>query len=151
MLAKEGDADLAPLQVRPPQPPLYIFIIDVSYSAISSGMVATAARTLLESLDRIPNDDSRTKISIIAVDSCLHFFSLPTGATEPSMLVVGDLDDVFLPKPSDILVNLVEAKAAIESLLGRLSDMFKDTHNTGNALGGALQAAFKLVVSSLSV
>lgn len=40
-------------------------------------MVATAARTLLESLDRIPNEDSRTKISILAVDSCLHFFSLP--------------------------------------------------------------------------
>lgn len=114
-------------------------------------MVATAARTLLESLDRIPNDDSRTKISIIAVDSCLHFFSLPAGATEPSMLVVGDLDDVFLPKPSDILVNLVEAKTAIESLLSRLSDMFKDTHNTGNALGAALQAAFKLVVSAVYV
>lgn len=63
-------------QVRPPQPPIYIFIIDVSYAAINSGMVATAARTLLESLDRLPNDDSRTKISIIAVDSCLHFFSL---------------------------------------------------------------------------
>lgn len=70
------------------------------------------------------------------------------GATEPSMLVVGDLDDVFLPKPADILVNLVEAKAAVESLLTRLSDMFKDTHNVGNALGAALQAAFKLVVSS---
>ncbi|KAI5475328.1 hypothetical protein MNV49_001632 [Pseudohyphozyma bogoriensis] len=108
-------------------------------------MVATAARTLLESLDRLPNDDSRTKISIIAVDSCLHFFTLTAGSTEPSMLVVGDLDDVFLPKPNDILVNLVEAKAAIESLLTRLSDMFKDTHNVGNALGAALQAAFKLI------
>jgi protein transport protein SEC24 len=64
------------VQVRPPQPPIYIFIIDVSYSAINSGMVATAARTLLESLHRLPNEDSRTKISIIAVDSCLHFFSL---------------------------------------------------------------------------
>lgn len=62
------------------------------------------------------------------------------------MLVVGDLEDVFLPKPSDLLVNLAEAKTAIESLLGRLSDMFKDTHNVGNALGAALQAAFKLVV-----
>lgn len=67
-------------QVRPPQPPIYVFIIDVSYSAINSGMVATAARTLLESLDRIPNDDARTKISIIAVDSCLHFFSLAVRA-----------------------------------------------------------------------
>ncbi|KAM0787856.1 hypothetical protein ACM66B_003909 [Microbotryomycetes sp. NB124-2] len=131
--------------VRPPQPPTYVFVIDVSYSAISSGMVATAARTLLESLDRLPNEDSRTKVSIIAVDSCLHFFTLPIGATEPAMLVVGDLDDVFLPKPTDILVNLTEAKPAIESLLARLSDMFKETHNVGHALGAALQSAFKLV------
>ncbi|KAK4053239.1 COPII subunit [Microbotryomycetes sp. JL221] len=131
--------------VRPPQPPTYVFIIDVSYSAISSGMVATAARTLLESLDRLPNQDNRTKISIIAVDSNLHFFSLPLGSSEPSMLVVGDLDEVFLPKPTDVLVNLTESKQAVESLLTRLNDMFKETHNVGNALGAALQAAFKLV------
>jgi protein transport protein SEC24 len=66
------------------------------------------------------------------------------------MLVVGDLDDVFLPKPNDILVNLVEAKAGIENLLSRLNDMFHDTHNTGNALGAGLQAAFKLIVRLLS-
>ncbi|GAA5907840.1 uncharacterized protein JCM6883_001909 [Sporobolomyces salmoneus] len=131
--------------VRAPQPPIYIFVIDVSYSAVSTGMVATAARTLLESLDRLPNDDSRTKIAIIGVDSCLHFFTLAAGAPDPTMLVVGDLDDVFLPKPNDILVNLVEAKAGIENLLSRLNDMFHDTHNTGNALGAGLQAAFKLI------
>ncbi|GAA5885064.1 hypothetical protein JCM16303_006387 [Sporobolomyces ruberrimus] len=131
--------------VRAPQPPIYIFVIDVSYSAVSTGMVATAARTLLESLDRLPNDDSRTKIAIIGVDSCLHFFTLAAGAPDPTMLVVGDLDDVFLPKPNDILVNLVEAKSGIENLLSRLNDMFHDTHNTGNALGAGLQAAFKLI------
>ncbi|BGP55492.1 COPII subunit [Rhodotorula sphaerocarpa] len=131
--------------VRAPQPPIYVFVMDVSYSAISTGMVATAARTLLESLDRIPNADDRTKISLICVDSCLHFFTLPEGTTEPSMLVVGDLDDVFLPKPNDILVNLAEAKAGIENLLSRLNDMFVETNNTGNALGAGLQAAFKLI------
>ncbi|GAA5962109.1 hypothetical protein JCM8115_002919 [Rhodotorula mucilaginosa] len=131
--------------VRAPQPPIYVFVMDVSYSAISTGMVATAARTLLESLDRIPNADDRTKISLICVDSCLHFFTLPEGSSEPSMLVVGDLDDVFLPKPNDILVNLVEAKAGIENLLTRLNDMFVETNNTGNALGAGLQAAYKLI------
>ncbi|GAA5882720.1 hypothetical protein JCM3774_004532 [Rhodotorula dairenensis] len=131
--------------VRAPQPPIYVFVMDVSYSAISTGMVATAARTLLESLDRIPNADDRTKISLICVDSCLHFFTLPEGSTEPSMLVVGDLDDVFLPKPNDILVNLVEAKAGIENLLTRLNDMFVETNNSGNALGAGLQAAYKLI------
>lgn len=63
------------------------------------------------------------------------------------MLVMSDLDDVFLPKPSDLLVNLTEARASLESLLGRLSDMFQDSHTVGSALGPAMQAGFKLAVS----
>ncbi|GAA6027153.1 hypothetical protein JCM8097_002435 [Rhodosporidiobolus ruineniae] len=131
--------------VRAPQPPIYVFVIDVSYAAVNSGMVATAARTLLESLDRLPNADDRTKIALIGVDSCLHFFTLQKDSPDPTMLVVGDLDDVFLPMPNDILVNLAEAKSGIENILGRLNDMFQDSHNTGNALGAGLQAAYKLI------
>ncbi|MBW0470699.1 hypothetical protein O181_010414 [Austropuccinia psidii MF-1] len=131
--------------VRPPQAPTYVFLIDVSYPAVSSGMVATAARTLLETLDRIPNEESRTRIAIIAVDSSLHFFSLTANSTEPSMLVVGDVEDVFLPKASDLLVNLTETRPAIEALVTRLNDMFKDTHSIGNVMGPALQAAYKLI------
>ena len=63
------------------------------------------------------------------------------------MLVVSDIDDVFLPKPTDLLVNLQEARPALESLLGRLSDMFQDNHTIGSALGPALQAAFQLMAS----
>jgi protein transport protein SEC24 len=110
-------------------------------------MVATAARTILESLDRIPNEDSRTRISFIAVDSNLHFFFMPPGSTEAEMLVVGDLDDVFLPKPADLLVSLSEARAALDNLLSRLADMFKDNHNVGNAMSAGLQAAYKMIVS----
>ena len=62
--------------VRPPQPLVYLFLIDVSYQAIQSGMVATAATTILESLDRIPNDEGRTKIGIVTVDSSIHFYNL---------------------------------------------------------------------------
>lgn len=64
------------------------------------------------------------------------------------MLVVGDLDDVFLPKPADLLVSLTEARACLENLLSRLADMFKDNHNVGNAMSSALQAAYKLIVSA---
>lgn len=135
--------------VRPPQPPCYVFLIDVSEAAVKTGMVATAARTILESLDRLPNADGRTKVSIIAVDTALHFFCLPPGSTDPTMLVVSDLEDVFLPKPQDLLVNANEAKPALENLLGRLSDMFSETYTTGSAMGAGLQAAFKLVVRSL--
>lgn len=62
------------------------------------------------------------------------------------MLVVSDVDDVFLPKPTDLLLNLSEARAGIESLLGRLNDMFVDNHTVGSALGPAMQAGFKLMV-----
>ncbi|CEH14731.1 cpii coat sec24 protein [Ceraceosorus bombacis] len=131
--------------VRPPQPPVYVFLIDVSQVGVNSGMVSVAAKTILETLDRLPNDDNRAKISIIAVDTALHFFCLPVSQTEPEMLVVSDLDDVFLPKPNDILVNLTECRAGVEALLQRLPDMFKDTLVHGSALGASLQAAYKLV------
>ncbi|PCH35320.1 hypothetical protein WOLCODRAFT_156015 [Wolfiporia cocos MD-104 SS10] len=131
--------------VRPPQPAVYIFLIDVSHAAVQSGMVATATRTILENLDRIPNEDARTKVAIIAFDVSLYFFSLPPGSAESSMLVVSDIDDVFLPKPTDLLINLTESRPALESLLGRLSDMFQDNHTIGSALGPALQAGFKLM------
>ena len=65
------------------------------------------------------------------------------------MLVVSDVEDVFLPKPSDLLVNLSEARASLEALLGRLGDMFQDNHIIGSALGPALQAGFQLMVSAI--
>lgn len=54
--------------VRPPPPSTYAFVFDVSQAAIKNGLLATATRTLLETLDSIPNHDERTRISIICVD-----------------------------------------------------------------------------------
>ncbi|KAF8182002.1 CPII coat sec24 protein [Pholiota molesta] len=131
--------------VRPPQPAVYVFLIDVSHTAVQSGMVATATRTILENLDRIPNEDDRTKIAIICYDVSLYFFSMTAGSTESSMLVVSDIDDVFLPKPNDLLVNITEARASLEALLGRIGDMFQENSIIGSAMGPALQAGFKLM------
>ena len=69
-------------------------------------------------------------------------------STESTMLVVSDIDDVFLPKPNDLLVNLAESRAALEALLGKLNEMFADNQVLGSALGPALQAGFKLMVGS---
>ncbi|PPR00131.1 hypothetical protein CVT24_008933 [Panaeolus cyanescens] len=131
--------------VRPPQPAVYVFLIDVSHTAVQSGMVATATRTILENLDRIPDEDGRTKAAIICYDTSLYFFAMPTGTTDATMLVVSDVDDVFLPKPTDLLVNVAESRASLESLLGRIGDMFADNTVIGSALGPALQAGFKLM------
>ncbi|KAF8629024.1 hypothetical protein AX15_003599 [Amanita polypyramis BW_CC] len=131
--------------VRPPQPAVYVFLIDVSHAAVQCGMVATATRTILENLDRIPDEDERTKVAIICYDASLYFFSMPPASTDSSMLVVSDIEDVFLPKPSDLLVNLAESKQSLEALLGRVNDMFQDNTIIGSALGPALQAGYKLM------
>ncbi|KAF9432608.1 COPII subunit [Entomortierella beljakovae] len=131
--------------VRPPQPLVYMFVIDVSYPAVQCGMVATAAATILESLDRIPNDEGRTKIGIITVDSSIHFYNLKSESENPQMLVVSDLEEPFLPQPQDLLCNLSECRPVLESLLERMNEMFKDTQNVGNALGPALNSAYKMV------
>lgn len=131
---------------RPPQTPVYTFLIDVSHEAIQSGMTAIAAATILESLDRIPNEDNRTKIAFIAFDDSLYFFSLTPGCTDPPIMVVSDLEDIFLPVPTDLLVNLHESREAIESLLQRFSKIFQGSPKTGGAVGPALEAGFKLIV-----
>jgi protein transport protein SEC24 len=71
------------------------------------------------------------------------------GSTESTMLVVSDTDDVFLPKPNDLLVNLSESKPGLEALLGRVNDMFQENHAVGSAMGPAMQAGFKLMVGYL--
>lgn len=75
--------------IRPPQPLVYMFVIDVSYPAIQCGMVATAATTILETLDRIPNDEGRTKVGIITVDSSIHFYNLKVTLQSNLQLYIG--------------------------------------------------------------
>ncbi|RPB21424.1 COPII component protein [Terfezia boudieri ATCC MYA-4762] len=131
--------------VRPPQPLVYLFLLDVSFAAVQSGLLATSARTILESLDRIPNADKRTRLGFICVDSALHYFCMTSDSLEPNMLVVSDLEEPFLPIPGDLLVPLDECREAIENLLGKLQDMFHNTQNGGNCMGSALKSAHKLI------
>ncbi|KAK3496579.1 protein transport protein sec-24 [Neurospora crassa] len=134
--------------VRPPQPLVYLFLFDVSYAAVSTGLLATSARTILDSLDRIPNADRRTRLGFIAVDSSLHYFSVPRDTEEngeTSMLVVSDLDEPFLPVPGELLVPLTECRQNIESFLNKLPEMFANNQSNGNCMGSALRAGHKLI------
>ena len=62
--------------VRPPQPTVIVFVIDVSVGAVQSGMVSVAASSILSALDNIPNMDDRAKDGFITFDSSLHYFNL---------------------------------------------------------------------------
>uniref|UniRef100_A0A8C6X5Q2 SEC24 homolog A, COPII coat complex component n=1 Tax=Naja naja TaxID=35670 RepID=A0A8C6X5Q2_NAJNA len=130
--------------LRPPQPPVYLFVFDVSHNAIETGYLDTVCKTLLDNLDLLPGN-TRTKIGFITFDSTIHFYSLQEGLSQPQMLIISDIEDVFIPMPENLLVNLNESKELIQDLLRTLPQMFIKSLETQSALGPALQAAFKLM------
>ncbi|KAM6346292.1 protein transport protein Sec24B isoform 3-T3 [Podargus strigoides] len=130
--------------LRPPQPAVYLFVLDVSHNAVEAGYLTIVCQSLLENLDKLPGD-SRTRIGFITFDSTVQFYNLQEGLSQPQMLIVSDIDDIFLPTPDSLLVNLHESKELIKDLLNALPNMFTNTRETHSALGPALQAAFKLM------
>ncbi|XP_071719687.1 protein transport protein SEC24 A-like isoform X2 [Rutidosis leptorrhynchoides] len=137
----------AEYMVRPPMPPLYFFLIDVSISAVKSGMLEVMAQTIKSCLDRLPGSP-RTQIGFITFDSTIHFYNMKSSLTQPQMMVVSDLDDIFVPLPDDLLVNLSESRAVVEAFLDSLPSMFQDNVNVESAFGPALKAAY-MVMSQL--
>lgn len=134
---------VAPVEysTRPPVPPIYVFVIDVSAQAVQSGMLATVCRTVRACLDRIPGDEA-TRVGFITFDRTLHFYNLHSATGQPHMLVVPELDDPFVPLPDDLLANLRECRGQVEALLDSLPGSFASTDAGDSATGPALQAAF---------
>ncbi|CAM8944634.1 unnamed protein product [Rhodiola kirilowii] len=130
--------------VRPPMPPLYFFLIDVSVTAVRSGMIEVMAQTIRLCLDKLPGSP-RTQIGFITYDSTVHFYNMKSSLTQPQMMVVSDLDDIFVPLPDDLLVNLSESKIVVEAFLDSLPSMFQDNMNVESAFGSALRAAFMIM------
>jgi protein transport protein SEC24 len=134
-------------------PPTYFFVIDVSYYSVSSGMLHTLAETVKKTLDKLP-DTERTNVGFITFDSSIHFYNLKvrrhhtcsfsswstrlmphcflqSSLSQPRMLVVTDVEDVFLPLPDDMLVNLKDSRAVVDTLLGIVPP-----HHTPTPLAG---------------
>ncbi|XP_046392862.1 protein transport protein Sec24A [Ischnura elegans] len=130
--------------LRPPQAAVYLFLLDVSCGAVEIGYLNSVCDVLFEELSQLPGD-SRTQIGFIAYDSALHFFALADGLSQPQHLVVSDTTEVFLPRPDNLLVNLQECKELVQDLLSQLPTLFLNSHDSGSALGPALQAAYKLM------
>ncbi|KAG2235504.1 hypothetical protein INT48_007902 [Thamnidium elegans] len=138
---------------RPPQPPVYIFVIDTSLEAIQTGMIEVLAESLISSLDRIPNNQGRTRIGFITVNNAIGFYGLNN--KEPELIMMSEIDDIYLPRsPTDLVVNLADSKIIVLDLLERLKSMFTmnaqtyTTTKNNNCLGPALKAARQLLSST---
>ena len=63
------------------------------------------------------------------------------------LIVVSDLDDIFIPLPKDLIVNLSESITVVDAFLDSLPSMFQVNVNVESAFGHALKAAFMIMVS----
>ncbi|XP_059048258.1 protein transport protein Sec24A [Achroia grisella] len=130
--------------LRPPQPAVYLFLLDVSQLARESGYLQVVCDTLKNNLEQLPGD-ARTQVGFICFDAHIHFYFMSDGLTRPKEMTVLDIDDVFLPSPESLLVNLGERRELIKELLTVLPQRHSTPGVAASALGAALQAAYKLM------
>ena len=138
----------AEYMVRPPMPPSFFFVLDVSAAAVASGYLPRACATIKACLSRLPGE-GRTRVGLLTFDATIQFYALRPGAVGPHVMVVADTAEPFLPCPDDLLVNLEECRSVFEAALDLVpsaaaaaaSASSMTPGSVNNCLGPALQAA----------
>ncbi|XP_031440688.1 protein transport protein Sec24D [Clupea harengus] len=129
---------------KPPSPPAYIFMIDVSFSNIKSGLVRLVCEELKTLLDRLPREDgaesSVVKVGFVTYNKVLHFYNVKSALAQPQMMVVSDVAEMFVPLLDGFLVNFTESRAVINNLLDQIPDMFADTNESETVFAPVVQA-----------
>ncbi|KAJ8250554.1 hypothetical protein COCON_G00224760 [Conger conger] len=130
-----------------PQPPAYIFLIDVSYNAVRSNLVSIICEELKTLLDYLPREspdgDSNVRVGFVTYNKVLHFYNVKGSLAQPQMMVVSDVADMFVPLLDGFLVNVNESRAVINSLLDQIPEMFADTRETETVFGPVIQAGLE--------
>ena len=123
-------------------PPTYIFVLDVSKPALDTGYLATAVATIKSVLESqlLPGFD-RAKVGFLTYDSAVHFYNLRSTLKQPQMLVVTDIEQVYLPQPEDLVVELQDSLELVTTLLDSLPSLFSKSQTVDNCFVAALQAA----------
>lgn len=137
---------------RPPKPACYLFAIDVSAGAVSSGLASASMMSIKSAIGAglLPGSSEGARIAIMTFDRSLHFFD-GRGADEGKSVTIQSVPDVmdpFVPIGGNALfLTPAQAVLAIDSaiethglLAGRQNPNapVKAT-SSDSALGSALQ------------
>ncbi|XP_053694400.1 protein transport protein Sec24C isoform X2 [Sabethes cyaneus] len=136
----------------PPKPPAMIFLIDVSYNNIKSGLVHLLCSEMKNIIQNLPVDEgqqrSAMKVGFITYNSSVHFYNVKSSLAQPQMMVVGDVQEMFMPLLDGFLVDPEESAAVIDALMEQIPRMFGDTRETETILLPALQAGLEALKAS---
>ncbi|KAL7753856.1 COPII coat Sec23p-Sfb3p heterodimer component [Sorochytrium milnesiophthora] len=148
---------------KPPKPVSYVFAIDVSWSAVQSGMLRKTTECLQDWLygsggALFPNQENgaslypglpaNAKIAIVTYDRSIHFYNLNASLEQFQMMVVSDVDDAFVPLSTGFLVDPNESREAVEALLTALPTMFTENRTAEGCIGAVTQAVVEALKES---
>lgn len=147
---------LLPLQNnKPPKPPALIFLLDVSYNNVKSGFVHLMCQRMKEILRNLPKDQGHTrsymKVGFITYNNTVHFYNCKSTLAQPQMMIVGDVQEMFMPLLDGFLVDPEESAAVIDALMEQIPAMFADSRETETILLPALQAGLEALKASETV
>uniref|UniRef100_A0A8I5R847 SEC24 homolog D, COPII coat complex component n=1 Tax=Papio anubis TaxID=9555 RepID=A0A8I5R847_PAPAN len=132
---------------KPPNPPAFIFMIDVSYSNIKNGLVKLICEELKTMLEKLPKEEqeemSAIRVGFITYNKVLHFFNVKSNLAQPQMMVVTDVGEVFVPLLDGFLVNYQESQSVIHNLLDQIPDMFADSNENETVFAPVIQAGME--------
>ncbi|XP_062984893.1 protein transport protein Sec24C isoform X2 [Elgaria multicarinata webbii] len=130
-----------------PNPPAFIFMIDVSYNAIRNGLVRLICEELKTLLDYLPREgnmeESAIRVGFVTYNKVLHFYNVKSSLAQPQMMVVSDVADMFVPLLDGFLVNINESRTVFTSLLDQIPEMFADTRETETVFAPVIQAGME--------
>jgi protein transport protein SEC24 len=135
-----------------PKPPALVFVIDVSYNNIKSGMVHLLCGEMKNILKLLPKDEGAEKscmrVGFVTYNNTVHFYNIKGCLAQPQMMVVGDVQDMFMPLLEGFLCDPMESEAVIDSLMEQIPTMFADTRETETVLAPAIQAGLEALKAS---
>lgn len=135
-----------------PKPPAMIFVIDVSYNNIKSGMVHLLCAKMKDIIQNLPVDEgqekSNMKVGFITYNSSVHFYNIKGTLAGPQMMVVGDTQEMFMPLLDGFLCTPEESESVIDSLMEQIPTMFAETKETEIVLLPAILAGLEALKAS---
>lgn len=130
-----------------PKPPAIVFVIDVSYNNIKSGLVHLLCSEMKNILKNLPVDQgqekSQMKVGFITYNNTVHFYNIKGSLAQPQMMVVGDVQEMFMPLLDGFLCDVEDSASVIDSLMEQIPNMFAETRDTEIVLLPAIQAGLE--------
>lgn len=89
--------------------------------------------------------EERAKVAFLTYDKNIQYYNLRSILKQPQMMVMTDTENVFMPTPEDLLVNLQDSYDLVINLLDNLPNYFAKATGQDSCFVAALQCANNII------